>query len=56
MVKGTPSMGRKSGKKNMIHCRRCGSRSYHASRKVCSGCGFGRMKKMRSYNWKKPGK
>jgi len=29
MSKGTASMGKKSGKKNMIFCRRCGKRTYH---------------------------
>ena len=56
MVKGTPSMGKKSGKKNMIVCRRCGKRSYHISRNVCSSCGYGKSAKMRKYNWMKPGK
>ncbi len=56
MVKGTPSMGKKSGKKNMIVCRRCGKRSYHKSRNVCSSCGYGKSAKMRKYHWMKPGK
>ncbi len=56
MTKGTPSMGRKSGKKNMIHCRRCGKRAYHFSKKACSSCGYGKSAKLRSYNWKKEGK
>ncbi|HLC74695.1 MAG TPA: 50S ribosomal protein L37e [Candidatus Nanoarchaeia archaeon] len=51
MTKGTPSMGKKSGKKNMIRCRRCGSRSYHIRHKACSSCGFGKSKKLRSYAW-----
>lgn len=51
MSKGTASMGRKSGKKNMIHCRRCGGRSYHITKKKCSSCGFGKSAKMRSYAW-----
>ncbi len=49
-------MGKKSGKKNMIRCRRCGRRSYHYSKKACSSCGFGRSKTLRTYNWKKEGK
>ncbi|MGV8161716.1 MAG: 50S ribosomal protein L37e [Candidatus Nanoarchaeia archaeon] len=53
MSKGTPSMGKKSGKKSHIHCRRCGSRSYHVKHKICSSCGFGRSKRLRSYNWQK---
>jgi large subunit ribosomal protein L37e len=51
MTKGTPSMGKKSGKKSHIICRRCGSRSYHATRKICSSCGFGRTAKRRTYAW-----
>ncbi|MBS3167461.1 50S ribosomal protein L37e [Candidatus Woesearchaeota archaeon] len=56
MTKGTPSMGRKSGKKNFIICRRCGRRTYHASKKKCSSCGFGKSAKQRTYSWKKKGK
>jgi len=51
MTKGTPAMGRRSGKKTHIRCRRCGGHSYHAQHKECSRCGFGRIKKMRKYNW-----
>jgi len=53
MSKGTASMGKKSGKKNMIHCRRCGKRTYHIRKKVCSSCGFGKSSKLRNYNWKR---
>ncbi|MBW2977431.1 50S ribosomal protein L37e [Candidatus Woesearchaeota archaeon] len=53
MTKGTPSMGRKSGKKTHIRCRRCGKRTYHARKKRCSSCGFGASSKLRKYNWKK---
>ncbi|MDP2908654.1 MAG: 50S ribosomal protein L37e [Nanoarchaeota archaeon] len=53
MTKGTPSMGRKSGKKNMIHCRRCGKRTYHIRKKKCSSCGFGNAKRLRNYSWQK---
>jgi len=53
MAKGTPSMGRKSGKKSHIICRRCGSHSYHVSRKICSSCGYGKSKRLRSYTWQK---
>ena len=53
MSKGTASMGKKSGKKNMIHCRRCGKRTYHIRKKVCSSCGFGKSPKLRSYKWKR---
>ncbi len=47
MTKGTPSMGRKSGKKTHIVCRRCGKRTYHASHKECSSCGYGKTAKVR---------
>ncbi|MFA6089562.1 MAG: 50S ribosomal protein L37e [Candidatus Woesearchaeota archaeon] len=50
MTKGTPSFGRKSGKQNHIHCRRCGSRSYHKKKRVCSACGYGKSARI-----KKPG-
>ncbi|MBU0628460.1 MAG: 50S ribosomal protein L37e [Nanoarchaeota archaeon] len=53
MTKGTSSMGMKSGKKNMIHCRRCGKRTYHLRKNKCSSCGFGKSSRMRTYNWKK---
>ncbi|MBI2664877.1 50S ribosomal protein L37e [Candidatus Woesearchaeota archaeon] len=53
MVKGTHSMGKKSGKKNMIYCRRCGKRTLNTSNRACSSCGFGRTKRMRSYSWMK---
>jgi large subunit ribosomal protein L37e len=53
MSKGTPSMGRKSGKKTHIACRRCGNRTYHVKNKVCSSCNYGKSAKKRSYTWKK---
>jgi len=53
MVKGTPSMGKKSGKTTHIRCRRCGKNTYHKQKKVCSSCGFGRSPKRRSYSWQK---
>ncbi len=53
MAKGTPSIGKKSGKKNMIHCRRCGNRTFHFNKKKCSFCGFGVSAKMSDYAWKK---
>ncbi len=51
MSKGTASMGRKSGKKNMIRCRRCGKRAYHIRKKKCASCGYGFKSKIRKYNW-----
>ncbi|MFW6013832.1 MAG: 50S ribosomal protein L37e [Nanoarchaeota archaeon] len=56
MGKGTASMGKKSGKKLHISCRRCGSPTYHMKAKVCSSCGFGKSSRFRTYNWKKEGK
>ena len=54
MTKGTPSMGKKSGKsKYVIRCRRCGKRSYHVRKKKCSSCGFGKSSKLRKYSWQK---
>jgi len=53
MSKGTPSMGKKSGKKNMIVCRRCGKRTLKVRTKVCASCGYGKSAKLRDYNWKK---
>lgn len=51
MTKGTPSMGKKSGKKTHIKCRRCGKTTYHKTKKKCSSCGFGETSKKRKYNW-----
>jgi len=53
MTKGTPSMGRKSGKKTHIRCRRCGKRTYHIRKKRCSSCGYGASSKLRKYSWQK---
>jgi len=53
MTKGTASHGRKTGKKTHIYCRRCGQHTYHATKKVCSSCGYGATKRMRVYNWNK---
>ncbi len=53
MTKGTPSMGKKSGKITNTHCRRCGKRTYLMRKKVCSSCGYGASSKLRSYSWQK---
>ena len=53
MGTGTAAMGKKSGKSNMIHCRRCGKRTYHQTKKKCSSCGYGKSAKLRSYSWQK---
>jgi len=49
MTKGTPSMGKHSGKKTHIRCRRCGNNTYHATHAVCSSCGYGRSAKLRKH-------
>ncbi|MFO8015800.1 MAG: 50S ribosomal protein L37e [Candidatus Woesearchaeota archaeon] len=53
MTKGTASMGRKSGKKTHIQCRRCGNHTFHVRKKKCSSCGYGGSPKTRSYSWQK---
>jgi large subunit ribosomal protein L37e len=53
MTKGTPSMGKKSGKRTTIPCRRCGKASYHKIKRKCSSCGFGESSKIRKYSWQK---
>jgi len=53
MGTGTAAFGKHSGKKLHIHCRRCGSKSYHMKVGVCSSCGYGNSKKLRSYSWQK---
>lgn len=49
-MKGTPSMGKRSGKKSHIYCRRCGQHSYHVRKKTCSSCGFGNSAKLRKFH------
>jgi large subunit ribosomal protein L37e len=51
MGTGTPSM--RGGRRTHIRCRRCGRHSYHLQKKTCSSCGYGKMAKLRSYNWAK---
>jgi large subunit ribosomal protein L37e len=51
MTKGTASMGKKSGKKTHIYCRRCGNHTYHIHKKRCSKCGYGASTKLRRYTW-----
>jgi len=53
MTKGTPSMGRKSGKKTHIPCKRCGKRAYHVKKKRCASCGYGDTARVRKYAWNK---
>ena len=47
MTKGTYSMGKKN-KKTHIICRRCSKRSYHVRDNLCSSCGFGKSRKIKS--------
>ncbi|NIC00370.1 50S ribosomal protein L37e [Halobacterium sp. R2-5] len=47
---GTPSQGKKNTTTH-TKCRRCGEKSYHTKKKVCSSCGFGKTAKRRSYSW-----
>lgn len=53
MTKGTASMGKRSGKKTHIRCRRCGKHSYHVKKKKCASCGYGASAKKRTYTWNK---
>ena len=46
-------MGKKSGKKSHIRCRRCGKATYHMRDSRCASCGYGVSAKMRSYGWQK---
>jgi large subunit ribosomal protein L37e len=50
MSKGTPSLGKMSGKKTHMRCRRCGRNAFHLQKKKCASCGFGDTAKLRSYN------
>ncbi len=54
MSKGTPSMGKKTGKTSHIACRRCGGHSYHVRKHRCSGCGYGKSTVTRTYVWNTP--
>lgn len=51
MVKGTPSMGKKSGGKLHIMCRRCGERSFHMKTAECASCGYGKSARLRKYSY-----
>jgi large subunit ribosomal protein L37e len=53
MGTGTAAMGKKSGKKTHIICRRCGGHTFHARKKRCSSCGYGDTSTLRKYNWNK---
>ena len=47
---GTPSQGKKNTTTH-VKCRRCGEKSYHVKKGVCSSCGFGKSAKRRGYEW-----
>lgn len=49
MTKGTSSFGKRHNKTHTL-CVRCGRKSYHIQKKVCSACGFPSARK-RTYNW-----
>lgn len=51
MGTGTAAMGKRSGKKSHIHCRRCGEHTYHIRKKRCSSCGYGVSARLRKYTW-----
>lgn len=51
MSDGTAAMGRRNRKMVHVRCRRCGRNSFHWRKRYCSACGFGRSKRLRSYNW-----
>jgi len=53
MTKGTASKGKHNKKSTHINCRRCGNRTYHRTKHVCSSCGFGKSAKLRTFAWKK---
>merc|ERR1712228_557635 len=47
--KGTGSFGKRHNKTHTL-CPRCGKRSFHNQKKVCSSCGYPAAK-IRKYNW-----
>jgi len=52
-------MGLNTGKRNKkVHgkCRRCGSKSFHLSKKECAACGFGKTSKREDFDKDKPRK
>ena len=50
MSDGTSAQGKKN-KTTHVKCRRCGEKSYHSRKGVCSSCGFGKSAKRRQYAW-----
>ncbi len=55
-MKGTASMGKKSGKKTHVYCRRCGKHTFHKRKKRCAACGYGKTAKKRYHISHKKGK
>jgi len=53
MGTGTASMGKKSGKRSHIKCRRCGEGAFHMRKKKCAKCGYGDTARVRKYVWNK---
>ncbi|AWR97256.1 50S ribosomal protein L37e [Acidianus sulfidivorans JP7] len=51
-MKGTPSFGKMNKGATHIRCRRCGRNSYNPRKHYCAACGFGKSKKIKTYNWK----
>ncbi|VDM02420.1 unnamed protein product [Schistocephalus solidus] len=49
MTKGTTSFGKRHNKTH-TQCRRCGRKSFHNQKKVCSACGYP-CARLRKYNW-----
>jgi large subunit ribosomal protein L37e len=50
MTKGTPSMGKKN-KRTHLACRRCGKKTLHVRKKICSACGYGKSSKIKKFSW-----
>ncbi len=48
-MKGTPAKGKNNKKATHIICRRCGKRSFHRIKGVCSSCGYGRSSRKRKF-------
>ena len=48
-TKGTTSFGKRHSKSHTL-CIRCGRSSWHIQKKICSSCGYGGTKKMRSFH------
>ncbi|MEM3627051.1 MAG: 50S ribosomal protein L37e [Candidatus Bathyarchaeia archaeon] len=52
MGKGTPSLGKRSGKTLHIRCRRCGRRAYNVTKKRCAACGYGETTRIKTHSWR----